>query len=334
MSRTHTLFVLFAATTLSACTAPEAELDALEQNVSDALVLGDHAAALELGSLFLGQQIDPDEVTPFAGAVIHGYVAGLYAPAGGNGSPAVEVGGRLITDDLTTRHQMRGAWITPTGDQVRGQMYARTRMEEDTLAGMIAADFQAAPTGDQGTLRGGWRAEDGSASAFIRATYVDDATNEGRFFGTFASRAIPAWGDSVRVRIEVDGVSEVMVNPAMLVIHHASGAAPGLAGTADQATGTESRPVIINGERWKPTFPAEGEAIDCDCDSSPFYAPSGELLPQSADASVLTLSGRGPVTLTSVPSADNSWTVAVQFDDSAYEGAAWYEFELVYPDAN
>jgi hypothetical protein len=319
---------------LSACTAQEIQLDALEADLEQALAAGDHAAVLELGSIYLGHEIDADEIAPFSATSVEGYISGSFAPAetvDGNGEPIIELVGRMISQDLESRHHMRGQRIAPEGEQVNGEMLARTISQTDQTEGVLSADFRTSPAGAEGLFRGAWQNEDGSTQIYVRGHWGEDSSGEGRFFGSYETLLPPVWGEGLRVRVHVDGVSEIMVNPNSLTIHHFTGAAPGQLGVLADATSAEPRPTIINGERWLPSWPAEGENPDCNCDSDQFHAPETTLIPESADYQLRTLQARGGMDARTVPSAENDWTVIIRLDDSKYEGAGWYEFELIYP---
>jgi len=143
----------------------------------------------------------------------------------------------------------------------------------------------------------------------------------------------PEWGVGVRVRIEVSGVSTLTIAPQGLTIHHYEGIAPGQAGVGMSEEAREARPTIINGQHWAPEWPEDGQNVDCDCTSSTFHAPDGVLGPQvesMIDLSILR--GRGLVKTVMGPTADNDYTTVIQIDDSAYNGPAWYEVELSYPE--
>ncbi len=329
MSNTATPLVCLLATLagLNACAPQSAEIDASYDDISAALAVGDHQLARQIGAEFLGREAcqgGGGEDIPLDLSV-DGFLMGGFADTGADSS--LTAFGRLITEDLASRYQIDGERLDAPIERIRGQVVAETQAEGggDAL-GFLSLDYGTAPSGDNGTLRGTWTVPVEGIHSFVFGHWFLPSETEGRFFGEFHSRAVPVWGEGVRVRVRVDGESHVVIDPQQITLYNVIGDAPGHTSTEE---GASSDPVIVNGEAWYPSWPEEGANADCDCHSNAFYAPGDVMAPaEEGSAEALTLAGRGQVKVRVNPSDANGHTTVVTINDREHPGAAWYEIEI------
>jgi hypothetical protein len=126
----------------------------------------------------------------------------------------------------------------------------------------------------------------------------------------------------MRVRVLIDGQSQLVFSGAKVKWHVVKAAAPGRWDGRNDAT-------FLSGTPWIPVWPNGGDNRDCNCDSqlSPDVA-----TPLKAVDQIVTMTkieGRGQVTITEQPSALNGYSLKVDFNDPP-GGAAWFEIVLKY----
>lgn len=121
---------------------------------------------------------------------------------------------------------------------------------------------------------------------------------------------------SLTVRAQIDGRSQLVIKPNGLYWHHLLYARPGL--HADPGY-----PTTLNGYSWFPSWPdnvATSPADSAPLDVTATFSANGVALTQDA--------GRGPVTIIQQPSAQNDYTLILDFDDVAPDGPDFYEVTL------
>lgn len=125
----------------------------------------------------------------------------------------------------------------------------------------------------------------------------------------------------LRVRVLIDGQSQLVFGADKVKWHVVNAAAPGLWDGHHDAT-------FLNTVPWTPAWPNNGDNRDCNCDSalSPPVTPLAKL-PHNVTMKVVA--GRGSVAISEQPSAANNFTLKVDFNDPP-SGAAWFEVVLTY----
>jgi len=128
---------------------------------------------------------------------------------------------------------------------------------------------------------------------------------------------------SLRVRAFIDGDSRLVVQGDSLYWHHDGADAPG-------RTGGCNEPTYVNGMAWYPVWPDIPDAAnrDCNCDSSDIDNLAYPLLAQGQTVNMNVLQARYQVNIIQQPTAENDYTLIVDFNDGPPGGADWYEIEL------
>jgi Stigma-specific protein, Stig1 len=126
----------------------------------------------------------------------------------------------------------------------------------------------------------------------------------------------------LRVRVLIDGQSQLVVQGKTVKWHVIRAAAPGRWDGHDDAT-------MLNGAPWLPAWPAKGDNRDCNCDSQPSPPVAAGLRAIAQTVTLTKVAGRGGVTINEQPSTTNGFTLKVDFSDPP-SGAAWYEIVLAY----
>jgi hypothetical protein len=127
----------------------------------------------------------------------------------------------------------------------------------------------------------------------------------------------------IRVQAYIDGLSRLRIRGNTAQWDHYLFTAPGLHSRTP-------RPTIINGKEWFPVW--IGASIYGGSDSSAVWQGVDPPLP----AMPLLVSGkkiqaRGEATIVEQPSADNRYTLVIEFDDNSGPGAEDYIVELSFP---
>jgi hypothetical protein len=128
---------------------------------------------------------------------------------------------------------------------------------------------------------------------------------------------------NLSIRAYIDGYSQLVIQGNNVHWHHIGAAAPGRLDFVNE-------PTYLNRTAWYPTWPdiPDAENRDCNCDSTTF---SGlrSALPKNQGFVLNVIQARNSVYISQQPSADNDYTLVVDFDDGPPAGAEWYEVELV-----
>jgi hypothetical protein len=235
------LVAILAAAALSACAAPEAELDAVQDDMAAAIQAGDIDLAYQLGEDFLG--------TPFNTApdltMAAGMVVGQYHPHPVDPSVTRVLGRALATDDTTT-HMLRGVRVAPTDKRVRGEIATQSREVTEGQMGEMTLDYGVSTAGYDGQIRGMWHATDLMQDVYITGRWVETDVDSGRIFGVYKYVPQPTWDKGVRIRTEISGRTLVIIGMEGLHFHHMEGPAPGL--DTMGGTDTTERATIVNGK--------------------------------------------------------------------------------------
>jgi hypothetical protein len=139
-----------------------------------------------------------------------------------------------------------------------------------------------------------------------------------------ASAAPPASGTrTITVKALIDGRSWLVLHGNTAQWYQIDYAAPGR--WADH-----NDPTIINGKTWFPTWPdvPDDDNYSCNCYSSVFRGVTPPLPAGNFDARINWIDTRGAVYFMQEPSADNDYTLIVEFNDDYLDGAAMYEIQL------
>ncbi len=129
---------------------------------------------------------------------------------------------------------------------------------------------------------------------------------------------------TLNVRAYIDGVSDLLFKGNTVFWHNLNYAAPGRWSGHDE-------PTYLNGVAWQPVWPdkPDKENRDCNCDSSS-YTVVAPLAAQEQTVGLEVVEARGIVDIIEQPDKTHDYTLIVLFDDSAPNGAAWYEINLTY----
>lgn len=121
--------------------------------------------------------------------------------------------------------------------------------------------------------------------------------------------------DELRIRAFIDGSDTIKILGNELWYQHHDFDLPG------KWKGEYDEPTYINGRAWKPRWN--------DSVSKP-YQNLWPPLPEVANEAIqLTKeAGRGEVSITETPSAENDYTLSIYFDDNEPGGAEWYEIVI------
>jgi hypothetical protein len=121
-------------------------------------------------------------------------------------------------------------------------------------------------------------------------------------------------GKTITIRALIDGADTIKIHGHEIWYVHESWDLPGRWQGRDEAT-------TINGKPWRPEWNGDK--------STPFEGLKPAFKPKSpAETRLTTLTGRGDVTISQMPSPDNDETLAIHLDDSQLFGAAWYEVQI------
>ncbi|MCK6447210.1 MAG: hypothetical protein L6Q99_12545 [Planctomycetes bacterium] len=135
---------------------------------------------------------------------------------------------------------------------------------------------------------------------------------------------------SVHIQAYVDGRSNLILDDDSATWQHFDWAAPG---RLDCNMGAEMQPTILDGVTWWPGWPdvPDCENRDCGgCFSStivglPHPLPNADFTPQ-----IVVHHARGPVTIVEWPSSTNGWRAVIEFEDTYFGAADWYDVEFSF----
>jgi hypothetical protein len=140
---------------------------------------------------------------------------------------------------------------------------------------------------------------------------------------------LPNYVQAATITVEafIDGRSQLIISGNTAQWQHFDASAPGI----PQNPG-ENYPTIINSVNWIPTW--SGDPSNCGgCPSSVFSGVCPGLSAVTQPVALNIIQARQSVTIIQQPSAGNSYTLIVEFNDNIPGGAAWYIIELNFPDA-
>lgn len=129
---------------------------------------------------------------------------------------------------------------------------------------------------------------------------------------------------TVRIQARVDGHTRLTLNGNMAQWHHLVNAAPGRLNGGTLAT-------QINGADWFPTWPdlPTPENRNCNC-MSDMYTSISPAIPRSPMVmDVVDWTARDRIILIQEPSAQNSYTTILEFEDDP-SGDSLYMVELTF----
>ena len=128
---------------------------------------------------------------------------------------------------------------------------------------------------------------------------------------------------TLNVRAYIDGRSLLIVRENVVQWHHLDYAAPGRHEFVDL-------PTIINGIEWYPQWPDVPDAENrwCNCYSSTYEDLEPALPQRNMTIQLSIIEGRHAVSIAQYPTADNDYTVIIDFDNDPVGGSSWYECEL------
>ncbi len=318
---------IFAATLVGCATSATADLDQLDRSVMEAMNAGDYDRALQLV-----EQVG--ELAPTEGEGSTGYFDATFAlsaedPTGGSSvmdGTLVGLGGANETD-------FEGRWMpTPEGD--RGIFMGATIAPDGTVVGRVFGSFREGDgMADTGPYRATWILNEQRGIGHMSGSWTETVAGEGVLSGDFDFTPPPAWGTGMRVRVQVDGRSNLTIDPNQAFFQHLEGSAPGTWGLDAEEGNGEGRATVINGAAWWPSWPDAGENIDCSCASDAFTVSEegAVMVPEAAvDVTLTEYEGRGGITILQYPDVSNDYRMVIEIDDRARAGAAWYEFQVDY----
>jgi len=129
---------------------------------------------------------------------------------------------------------------------------------------------------------------------------------------------------TISIRAYIDGRSMLIITGNATKWHHLDWAAPGRHGFVNL-------PTIINGYDWYPQWAdvPDAENRSCDCDSSIYENLSPPLPESDMEIELRVIQARHLLSIAQYPTAENDYTLILDFNDNPPGGADWYECELV-----
>ena len=134
------------------------------------------------------------------------------------------------------------------------------------------------------------------------------------FATTSAVHAAP----KVTLRVWIDGLSQLVIQPGGVQWSHLEYGTPGR-----QPPNTNA-PTVLDGFEWYPVWPS---TLPC-CSGQSSSTLSTQIAPGTNSVSLTTLAGRGSASISQQPTDANGRTLIVTFDDRFSPGADWYEVVL------
>ncbi len=146
----------------------------------------------------------------------------------------------------------------------------------------------------------------------------------------FVVGALPtaAQAQIVHVRAWIDGRSDLILSGANVQWQHFDFAAPG---RLNCDTGTPEEPTYLDANVWFPLWP---DVPTCEnrfcggCFSDAFAGIAPPLPASDFFARLVPLQNRGDLSVIEQPHAANGYRTVVNFNDNAFGGGDWYEFDL------
>jgi probable HAF family extracellular repeat protein len=131
----------------------------------------------------------------------------------------------------------------------------------------------------------------------------------------------PAAAHVLKVRAEINGTSELVIQGTKVQWHNLEGTAPGLTYLTTYRE-TPGKPA-----KWKPKGWSSGVAGDTTC--APYTRLTPPLATAEQSVNLYQVTPRGLVTIVQQPLVDNGFQLIVRFED-APEGSDWHEVEIYY----
>jgi hypothetical protein len=130
-----------------------------------------------------------------------------------------------------------------------------------------------------------------------------------------------------KLQAQIDGRSQLVLDDHSAQWKHFEFSAPGNALCGRGIF----YPTVIRGISWYPVWPIGRtcERSFCDCDSEVWHGVMPAVPNTLMGASLEILGARGPCMIVEEPTRANGFRVVVEFNDNDFEGAAWYEVDLV-----
>jgi len=130
----------------------------------------------------------------------------------------------------------------------------------------------------------------------------------------------------LNIRAYIDGRSQLIIKDNVVYWLHLDFDAPGR-----WELGEAFQPTYINRVRWEPSWPDIPDLTNdsCNCSSS-FFIGIPSLARTNQQVQLDIIRGRGWVTVIQQPNANDNYTLNIEFDDNAFDGADWYEVNITY----
>jgi hypothetical protein len=121
----------------------------------------------------------------------------------------------------------------------------------------------------------------------------------------------------IRITAQIDGRSQLILRGNTAQWHHFDYTAPGL--------WFANAPTTVNGYDWYPSWP---NGTGSGSTSSVLESVSPALPASPIPVALALIEGRGSVTVVQQPTADNSYTTVIDFNDNEFGGAVFYTVEV------
>jgi hypothetical protein len=130
-----------------------------------------------------------------------------------------------------------------------------------------------------------------------------------------------------KLQAQIDGRSQLVLDDDTAQWLHFDFAAPGQYFCSKRIF----QPTLIGKVVWYPEWPSgrSCERLFCNCGSDLFEGVVPEIPNRLMGASLELVNARGPSSIIEHPTRSNGFRVVVEFNDSDFEGAYWYEVDLV-----
>jgi hypothetical protein len=138
-----------------------------------------------------------------------------------------------------------------------------------------------------------------------------------------SQRGVETDTETIRIEAHIDGRSQLILRGSTAQWHHFDYAAPG------RELGV-NEPTRISGVDWFPVWPdlPTAENLFCDCFSDVFSGVGPSVPATDATVELRIVQSRHVTTLVQQPSAQNDYTLIIEFDDNPPGGPDWYIVEV------
>lgn len=132
---------------------------------------------------------------------------------------------------------------------------------------------------------------------------------------------------TIRIKAHIDGRSQLVLRGDSARWHHFDYAAPGRHEFMNE-------PTVINNSSWFPVWPdfPDAENRDCRCLSDVFEGVASPLPTADFVEKVIPVQSRGDIRVVQRPTAENGYTLVIEFDDNPIPGSADYIVDVHYSD--